>query len=73
MKVAALIRIMAFVLLAGLFVSDYMFNMWVKEVPREAYLLIVAVVLGVDIEFLRGILINALTKSLGAPGKKEDD
>jgi ABC-type uncharacterized transport system permease subunit len=72
MKIAVIIRILSFLSLVGLFVSDYMFALWVKEVPREAYLFIIAVVLGVDIEFLRDVLINALTKSLGA-GKKEDE
>lgn len=71
MNVTALIRIAAFVVLGCLFVSDYMFNLWVKDVPREAYLVVIAVALGVDIEFLRGILINAISKSLGTT--KEDD
>lgn len=73
MKLAAFTRIIAFVSLAGLFVADYMFNMFAKEVPREAYLLIVAIALGVDIEFLRDILISALSRSLGVTHKKEED
>ncbi len=73
MKAAAVTRIIAFILLIALFVSDYMFNMWAKEIPREAYLLIISVALGVDIEFVRGILINTLTKSLGVDRAKEDD
>lgn len=67
MTIATITRIVAFLLLVALFVSDYMFNLWVKDVPREAYLLIISIALGVDIEFLRNILINAVTKSLGAP------
>jgi hypothetical protein len=69
MKLAALTRIIAFILLAGVFVTDYMFNMWAKEVPREAYLLIMAIALGVDVEFLRGILVNTLSRTLGIEGK----
>lgn len=73
MKLAAFTRIVAFLALAGLFVADYMFNMFAKEVPREAYLLIIAVALGVDIEFLRDILISALSRTLGVTHKEEDD
>lgn len=73
MKLAAFTRIAAFITLAGLFVSDYMFNLWVKEVPREAYLLITSVALGVDIEFLRNILITAVSKSLGVSRGNEED
>ncbi len=71
--IAVITRIVAFILLAVLFVSDYMFNLWVKEVPREAYLLIISVALGVDIQFLRDILINALSKSLGVPRNKDSE
>ena len=73
MKLAAITRIIAFVMLGAMFVTDYMFNMWAKEVPREAYLLVASIALGVDIQFLRDILINALSKSLGGgrDGKEE--
>jgi len=73
MKLAALTRIIATVMLAGLFVSDYMFNLWIKEVPREAYLLMVSVALGVDIEFLRNVLINSLSKTLSGPSRREEE
>jgi hypothetical protein len=73
MSIAIITRIVAFIMLAGLFVSDYMFNLWVKEVPREAYLLIISVALGVDIQFLRDILISSLTKSLGLPRKDNSE
>lgn len=73
MKLAAFTRIAAFIALAALFVTDYMFNLWIKEVPREAYLIIFAVALGVDVEFLRGVLINAISKSLNIAPPKEDD
>lgn len=73
MTIATITRIVAFIALIALFVSDYMFNLWVKDVPREAYLLIISVALGVDIEFLRNILINAVTKSLGAPSKTDEE
>jgi len=73
MKLAALTRIIATVMLAGLFVSDYMFNLWIKEVPREAYLLMVSVALGVDIEFLRNVLINSLSRTLSGPSRREEE
>lgn len=73
MSVAVVTRIIACVMLAMLFVSDYMFNLWAKEVPREAYLLIISVALGVDIQFLRDILINALSKSLGISRTKDEE
>lgn len=73
MKLAAISRVLAFVTLAAMFVTDYMFNMWAKEVPREAYLLVVAVALGVDIEFLRGLLVNALSRTLGVEAKDKED
>ena len=72
MKLAAVTRIVAFLLLAAMFVSDYMFDMWAKEVPREAYLLVASIALGVDIQFLRDILITALSKTLGGGGGKEE-
>lgn len=72
MTLAALTRIAAFIVLGSMFVTDYMFNMWAKEVPREAYLLVAAIALGVDIQFLRDILINSLTKALGG-GREEED
>lgn len=68
MKLAAVTRIIAFIMLAGLFVTDYMFNMWIKEVPREAYLLIASVAFGVDIQFLRDVLISSLSKTMGGGG-----
>jgi len=73
MKLAAVTRIIAFVMLGAMFVTDYMFALWAKEVPREAYLLVASIALGVDIQFLRDILINALSKSLGGgrDGKEE--
>lgn len=64
-KLAAVTRITAFILLAVMFVTDYMFDLWAKGVPREAYLLVASIALGVDIQFLRDILISALTKALG--------
>lgn len=73
MSIAIITRIVAFIMLAVLFVSDYMFNLWVKDVPREAYLLIISVALGVDIQFLRDILISSLTKSLGLPRKDKSE
>lgn len=72
MNLAVITRILAFVALGALFVTDYMFAMWAKEVPREAYLLIAAVALGVDVTFLRDILVSALTKTLGSGRGKED-
>lgn len=71
MKIAAVTRIAATLSLVGLFVSDYMFAVWVKEVPRETYLFLIAVALGVDVEFLRNVLIQSLSRSLGAI-KSED-
>ena len=72
MNLAAVTRILATIALGALFVTDYMFNLWAKEVPREAYLLVAAVALGVDVTFLRDILVNSLTKALGADRGKED-
>lgn len=73
MSIAIITRIVAFILLAVLFVTDYMFNLWVKDIPREAYLLIISIALGVDIQFLRDILINALSKTLGLPSKDKSE
>lgn len=72
MNLAAITRIVAFIVLGAMFVTDYMFNMWAKEVPREAYLLVAAIALGVDMQFLRDVLINSLTKALGGGREKED-
>lgn len=72
MNLAAITRIAAFIMLGAMFITDYMFNLWAKEVPREAYLLIIAIALGVDIQFLRDVLINSLTKALGGGSEKED-
>lgn len=72
MNLAAITRIVAFLVLGAMFVTDYMFNMWAKEVPREAYLLVAAIALGVDMQFLRDVLINSLTKALGGGREKED-
>lgn len=73
MKLAAVTRIVAFLLLAAMFVSDYMFDIWMKEVPREAYLLVASIALGVDIQFLRDILISALSKTLGGGGGGKEE
>jgi hypothetical protein len=73
MKLAAVTRIVAFLLLAAMFVSDYMFDLWMKEVPREAYLLVASIALGVDIQFLRDILISALSKTLGGGGGGKEE
>lgn len=73
MSIAIWTRVVAFIMLAILFVTDYMFNLWVKDVPREAYLLIISIALGVDIQFLRDILINALSKTLGLPTKDKSE
>jgi hypothetical protein len=73
MKLAAVTRIVAFLMLAAMFVSDYMFDLWMKEVPREAYLLVASIALGVDIQFLRDILISALSKTLGGGGGGKEE
>ena len=70
---AAVTRSLALCLLAAMFVTDYMFDLWAKGVPREAYLLVASIALGVDVTFLRDILINALTKALGGGGKRGDE
>lgn len=75
MNLASITRVIAFIALCGLFVTDYMFNMWAKEVPREAYLLIIAIAVGVDMQFMRDILVNALTRTLGGnngSGRRND-
>ena len=72
MNLAAITRVVSFIVLGAMFVTDYMFNMWAKEVPREAYLLVAAIALGVDMQFLRDVLINSLTKALGGGREKED-
>ena len=71
MTAPAITRILAFILLGAMFVTDYMFNLWAKEVPREAYLIAASVALGVDLQFLRDVLINTLSKTLG--GVKPDE
>jgi hypothetical protein len=72
MNIAAITRTVSFLALAALFVTDYMFNIWAKEIPREVYLALVSVALGVDIQFIRNILVTSLTHTLGG-GKKEEE
>jgi len=71
MNIAAITRTLSSLALAGLFVTDYMFNMWVKEIPREVYLLLISVALGVDITFIRNILVTSLTHQLGGEKREE--
>lgn len=73
MNLAAITRILAFIMLGAMFVTDYMFALWAKEVPREAYLLVASVALGVDIQFLRDILITSLSKTLGGGRNEKED
>ena len=72
MNLAAVTRILATLALGALFVTDYMFNLWAKEVPREAYLFIASIALGVDVTFLRDILVSSITKTLGSDRGKEE-
>lgn len=68
-NLATVTRILALCCLASMFVTDYMFNLWAKEIPREAYMLLSALALGVDIQSIRDILINAITKMVKPNGK----
>jgi len=64
MNIALVTRMIAFAALAAMFVTDYMFDLWAKPIPREAYLVVSALALGVDINSIRDILINAIAKFL---------
>lgn len=72
MNVAAITRILSFMGLAAMFVTDYMLGLWIKEVPKEAYLFLLSLALGVDVNFLRDTIMRILTRGLVQPPKEED-
>lgn len=72
MNIAAVTRVLSFIGLGGMFVTDYMFGWWVKEIPKEAYFLLLALALGVDVNFLKDTVIRVLTRGLIQPPKEDD-
>lgn len=65
----SLLRWLALVAGACLFVSDYGFDAWAKAVPFHAYVIIGAVALGVDAPALRQVVIKALEAWAGGSKK----
>lgn len=66
---AAIIRAVALVSVATLFVTDYGFDLWTKEIDASIYLFLLAIALGVDAAWFRDTLKAVLTRSLGVDGK----
>lgn len=67
MNLAAVTRVLSFVGLGAIFVTDYMLDWWAKGVPKEAYMLLLALALGVDATFLKETVVRVLTKGLIQP------
>lgn len=67
---ASIIRVLALLALAGLFVSDFGMGLWAKEVGQEVYVALLAVALGVDVEWFRDVLKSVITRSIG--GEKRE-
>lgn len=67
---APLIRVLALLALAALFVTDFGMGLWHKEVGQEVYVALLAVALGVDVEWFRDILKGVITRSIG--GSKQE-
>lgn len=56
--------------LVALFLADYGFNVLAKDLPREVYFFLVAIVLGVDIKQLRQALLSLLGGGKGGGNAK---
>jgi hypothetical protein len=67
MNVAAVTRVVSFMGLGAMFVTDYMLGWWVKDIPKEVYLLMLALALGVDATFLKETVVRVLTKGISKP------
>jgi hypothetical protein len=58
---------------SALFVTDYGFNLFQKEVPTFVYGGLVAIAVGIDMNTVRIMITAALAKALNIDDKKGDD
>lgn len=66
MNIAAIIRIAAGVAVVALFIADYGLAAMAKEIPPWIYYLLLAIVFGVDVEWLRKAMQQGLARWIGA-------
>jgi hypothetical protein len=55
-----ILRSLAFMALVAIFVTDYLLDAFAKPISNLVYLGLIAVVLGVDIPALRGVILRLL-------------
>ena len=64
MTVEAVLRVIALIAAVALYISDHGMNLWAKPVGSEVYLMLIAVALGVDVNWARSVFKAVITGML---------